>query len=66
MLSKVIDNKFCYNLNKEDMLREVIVKIGLKRINTQKGVIVKVLLDSNVIGLCHNLKILGVIEQFGH
>ena len=28
MLSKVIDNRFCYN---KDMLREVIVKIGLKR-----------------------------------
>jgi len=66
MLSKVIDNKFCCNLDKEDMLREVIVKIGLKRINTQKGVIVKVLLDSDVTGLCYNLKILDVIERFGH
>jgi len=32
-------------------LREVIVKIGLKRIDTQKGVMVEVLLNSNVIRL---------------
>ena len=66
MLSKVIDNKFCCKLDKEDMLREVIVKIGLKRIDTQKGVIVKILLDSDVTGLYYNLKILGVMEWFGH
>jgi len=33
------------------MLREVIVKIGLERINTQKEIIVEVLLDSRVMGL---------------
>jgi len=33
------------------MLREVIVKIGLERIDTQKGVIVEALLDSDVMGL---------------
>ena len=33
------------------MLREVIVKIGLERIDTQEGVIVEVLLDSGVMGL---------------
>ena len=33
------------------MLREVTVKIGLKRINIQKGIIVETLLDSGTIRL---------------
>ena len=33
------------------MLREVTVKIALKKIDTQKGVTMKVLLDSKVMGL---------------
>ena len=33
------------------MLREVTVKIGLERINTQKEVIVEVLLDNGVMEL---------------
>ncbi len=33
------------------MLREVTVKIGLERIDTQEGVIVEALLDSNTIKL---------------
>jgi len=33
------------------MLREVIVKIGLERINTQEGIIVEALLDSGVTKL---------------
>ena len=33
------------------MLREVIVKIGLKKIDTQEGVTVKALLDSGAIEL---------------
>ena len=36
---------------KGKMLREVTVKIGLKRIDTQEGVIVEVLLDSVATGL---------------
>jgi len=32
MLSRVMENISCYNLNR-DMLRQVMVKIGLKRIN---------------------------------
>jgi len=36
-----MDNTFCYNLNNVDMLREVTVKIKLKRIDTQEGVIIK-------------------------
>jgi len=38
------------------MLKKVIVKIGLKRINTQERVIVEALLDSKVIGLVMSLK----------
>jgi len=49
MLSKVMDNKLCYILDNRDMLREVTVKIGLERIDTQKGVTVEALLDSGVI-----------------
>jgi len=33
------------------MLREVTVKIGLEIINTQKEIIVEVLLDSSITGL---------------
>ena len=51
MLFRVIDNKFCYNLDNENMLREITIKISLERIDTQEGVIVKVLLDSGVTGL---------------
>jgi len=46
MLTRVIDNKFCCNLDNGNILREVMVKIGLKRIDTQEGVTVEVLLDS--------------------
>ena len=51
MLSIVVDNISCCGLNNRDMLREVIVKIELKRIDTQEGIIVETLLDSGVIGL---------------
>ena len=34
MLSRVIENSSYCNLNNRDMLREVMVKIGLERINT--------------------------------
>ena len=33
MFSKVIDNKSYYNLDNKNMLREVIVKIGLEMID---------------------------------
>ena len=36
MLSRVVDNIFTCNLNKGDLLRKVIVKIGLERIDMQK------------------------------
>ena len=51
MLSKVVDNTFCYNLYNEDLLREVTVKIGLERIDIQEGVIVEALLDIGATGL---------------
>ena len=51
ILSKVIENIFCYDLNNRKLLREVIVKIGLKKIDIQKGVIVEALLDSGAMGL---------------
>ena len=38
------------------MLREVTVKIGLERINTQEGVIVETLLDSSTTGLVISLE----------
>jgi len=51
MLAKVIDNISCYNLDNGNMLREVTVKIGLERIDTQEEVTVEVLLDSGVTEL---------------
>jgi len=51
MLARVIDNTFCCNLNNRDMLREVTVKIGLKRIDIQEGVTVEALLDSGATEL---------------
>jgi len=39
------------NLDKEDLLREVTVKIGLERIDTQEGITVEALLDSRATGL---------------
>ena len=46
MLSRVVDNIFCCNLNNGNMLREVTVKIGLERIDIQEEVTVEALLDS--------------------
>ena len=51
MLSRVVENTFMYNLDKGDLLREVIVKIGLERIDMQERITVEVLLDSGVTEL---------------
>jgi len=51
MLARAIDNTSCCNLNNKDMIIEVIVKIGLERIDTQEGITVEALLDSGTIGL---------------
>ena len=55
MLSRVVDNTFYCNLNR-NMLKEVTMKIELERINMQKGVIVEVLLDSGMTGLVMSLE----------
>ena len=51
MLARTTDNISCCNLDNRNMLREVTVKIGLERIDTQEEITVKVLLDSRVMGL---------------
>ena len=51
MLSRVVDNIYCYNLDNGDILRKVIVKIGLERIDTQEGMMVEALLDSRAMRL---------------
>ena len=51
MLTRATDNTSYCNLDNGDMLREVIVKIGLERINTQEGITVEALLDSGVTEL---------------
>ena len=51
MLARAMDNTSCYNLNNEDMLREVTVKIGLERIDIQEGIMVEALFDSGTTGL---------------
>ena len=55
MLTRAIDKIFCCNLYNGDMLREVTVKIGLERIDTQEGVTVKALLDSKATELVMSL-----------
>ena len=40
-----------YNLNNEEALREVIVKIGLERVNIQKEITMEALLDSSATRL---------------
>ena len=51
MLVRAIDNTSCCNLDNRDMLREVIVKIGLERINTQEWITVETLLDNGTMEL---------------
>jgi len=46
-----MNNTSCCSLNNRDMLREVMVKIRLERINMQEEVTVKALVDSRVTGL---------------
>ena len=54
-----MDNKFCCKLDNGNMLRGVIVKIGLERIDMQEEVIVEVLLDSGAIELVISWSLLG-------
>ena len=52
----MLNNTFYYNLDNGDILRKVTVKIGLERIDIQKGITVKMLLDNRVIKLVISLK----------
>jgi len=56
MLARVTDNISMRNLDKGDLLREVIVKIGLERIDMQEGIMVEALLDSGATGLVMSLE----------
>ena len=56
MLFRIVDNTSTYNLNNENMLREVIVKIGLERINIQEGVTMQALLNSGATELVISLE----------
>jgi len=49
-------NISCYNLDNRDILREVMVKIRLERIDIQEEIKVEVLLDSSAIGLVMSLE----------
>ena len=52
MLARVVEeNTRACNLDKGNLLREVIVKIGLERIDTQEEITVEALLDSGTTGL---------------
>ena len=61
MLSKVVDNISTYNLDKEDLLREVTVKIGLEKIDMQEEITVEVLLDSSAI--CYESRLKGLSQE---
>ena len=50
------NNISCCNLNNENMLKEVTVKISLERIDMQKGIMVEALLDSGAMGLVMSLE----------
>ena len=56
MLSRVVENISYCNLNNKNMLRKVIVKIGLEKINMYKRVTIEILLDSGAIELVMSLQ----------
>jgi len=51
-----MENLSCCNLDNRNILEEVIVKIGLEKIDTQEGAMVEVLLDSRMMGLVISLE----------
>jgi len=51
MLARVVKNISISSLDKRNMLREVMVKIGLERVDTQEGITVETLLDSGATEL---------------
>jgi len=48
---RTMDNINNCDLNNEEALRKVTVKIGLERVNIQEEITVEALLDSSTIGL---------------
>jgi len=56
MFTRATDNTSCCNLDNGNILREVIVRIGLERIDIQEGVTVEALLDSGATGLVISLE----------
>ena len=56
MLSKVAENISVCNLDNKNILREVLVKIELERINIQKEITVEILLDSKLTELVISLE----------
>jgi len=56
MLSRVMENTSCCNLNNGNMLREVTVKIRLERIDMKEEVMVEALLNSRDTGPVMNLE----------
>jgi len=51
-----MDNTAGYDLKNEEALREIMVKIGLERVDTQEGITVEALLDSGATGLVMSSK----------
>ena len=51
-----MNNGSCCNLDNGNMLRKVIVKIGLEQIDIQEEVTVEMLLDSGTMGLVMSLE----------
>jgi len=56
MLNRIAENILGCNLDNGNILRKVTVKIGLERIDTQKGIIVEALLNSRAIDLVMSLE----------
>ena len=56
ILTKVVENTSTYSLDNGNILRKVIVKIRLERIDMQEGIIVKALLDSGTTELVMSLE----------
>ena len=56
ILAKVVENTSTYSLDNGNILRKVIVKIRLERIDMQEGITVEALLDSSTTELVMSLK----------
>ena len=56
MFTRITNNTPCCNLDKRNMLREIMVKIRLERIDIQEEVTVEMLLNSRTTGLVMSLE----------